>query len=65
VGGWFRKDYERPIKPFFIEIPNFWAWAGKFWDNLVGQFQEQFREQFEKYLHKFSFALIHGTIITV
>ena len=23
------KDYERPIKPFFIEIQNFWAWADK------------------------------------
>ena len=23
-------DYGRPMKPFFIEIPNFWAWA----DNL-------------------------------
>ena len=23
-------DYRRPIEPFFIEIPKFWAWA----DNL-------------------------------
>ena len=23
-------DYGRPMKPFFIEIPNFWAWADKF-----------------------------------
>ena len=23
-------DYGHPMKPFFIEIPNFWAWA----DNL-------------------------------
>ena len=22
-------DYGRPIKPFFIEIQNFWAWADK------------------------------------
>ena len=22
-------DYERPMKPFFIEIQNFWAWADK------------------------------------
>ena len=22
-------DYERPMKPFFIKIPNFWAWADK------------------------------------
>ena len=22
-------DYGRPMKPFFIEIQNFWAWAGK------------------------------------
>ena len=25
-------DYGRPMKPFFIKIPNFWAWA----DNLDG-----------------------------
>ena len=24
-------DYGRPMKPFFIEIPHFWAWADKFW----------------------------------
>jgi hypothetical protein len=23
-------DFERPMKPFFIKIPNFWAWS----DNL-------------------------------
>ena len=23
------KDYGRPMKPFFIEIQNFWAWADK------------------------------------
>jgi len=23
-------DYERPMKPFFIEIQIFWAWADKF-----------------------------------
>jgi hypothetical protein len=23
-------DYGRPIKPFFIEIPDFWAWVDKF-----------------------------------
>ena len=22
-------DYGRPLKPFFIEIQNFWAWADK------------------------------------
>ena len=22
-------DYGRPMKPFFIEIQNFWAWAEK------------------------------------
>ena len=22
-------DYERPMKPFFIEIPNFWPGAGR------------------------------------
>ena len=24
-------DYGRPMKPFFIEIQTFWAWADKFW----------------------------------
>ena len=24
-------DYGRPMKPFFIEIQNFWAWADKFY----------------------------------
>ena len=24
-------DYGRPMKPFFTEIQNFWAWADK-WD---------------------------------
>jgi hypothetical protein len=23
-------DYKHPMKAFFIEIPNFWAWANKF-----------------------------------
>ena len=26
------RDYGRPIKPFFIEMQNFWASADKFWD---------------------------------
>ena len=30
-------DYGRPMKPFFIEIPNFCAWADKFW-GIFGQF---------------------------
>ena len=25
-----KKEYGRPMKPFFIEMPNFWAWS----DNL-------------------------------
>ena len=29
-----RTDYGRPMKPFFIEIQNFWAWADKFWGIL-------------------------------
>ena len=24
-------NYGRPMKPFFIKIPKFWAWAYKFW----------------------------------
>ena len=24
-------DYGRPLKPVFVEIQNFWAWADKFW----------------------------------
>ena len=28
------------MKPFFIKIPNFWAWADKFWGvcSILGQF---------------------------
>ena len=25
-------DYGHPMKPFFVEIPNFWAWADELWD---------------------------------
>ena len=25
----FPTDYRRPMKPFFIEIQNFWAWDNK------------------------------------
>jgi hypothetical protein len=35
-------DYGRPMKPFFIEISNFWAWAeaDNFWGiwGIFGQF---------------------------
>ena len=33
-------DYGRPMKPFFIEIPTFQAWADKFWGiwSIFGQF---------------------------
>ena len=32
-------DYGHPMKPCFIEIPNFWSWADKFWGIWVfGQF---------------------------
>ena len=33
-------DYGRPMKPFFIEIPNFCAWADTFWGiwGIFGQF---------------------------
>ena len=27
----FDSHYGHPMKPFFIEIQNFWAWADKFW----------------------------------
>ena len=32
-------DYGRPMKPFFIEIPNFWTWANQFWGirGILGQ----------------------------
>ena len=32
-------DYGRPIKPFFIEIQNFCAWADEFW-GMLGIFGE-------------------------
>ena len=33
-------DYGRAMKPFFIKIPNFWAWADKFWGiwGIFGRF---------------------------
>ena len=33
-------NYGRPMKSFFIEIPNFWAWADKFWGiwGILGRF---------------------------
>ena len=32
-------DYSHSMKPFFIEIQNFWAWADKFWGiwGFIGQ----------------------------
>ena len=30
-------DYGRPMKPFFIKIPNFGAWTDKIW-GIFGQF---------------------------
>ena len=29
-------DYGRPMKPFFIEIQNFWAWSDKLGDKFWG-----------------------------
>ena len=33
-------DYGRSMKPFFIEIPNFWAWIDKSWGiwGIFGRF---------------------------
>ena len=33
-------DYGQPMKPFFIEILNLWAWADKFWGiwGIFGRF---------------------------
>ena len=31
-------DYGRQIKPFFIEIPNFWAWADNLGKTNFGSF---------------------------
>ena len=32
-------DYGRPMKHFFIEIPNFWAWADKLSREILGHFR--------------------------
>ena len=29
-------DYGRPMKPSFIEIPNFWSWEDKFGRYILG-----------------------------
>ena len=44
VGLYLSTDYGRPMKSFFIKIPNFWAWtenwADTFWGiwGIFGQF---------------------------
>ena len=35
-------DYGRPMKPFFIEVPNLWAWADKF----LGYFRPNYQHPF-------------------
>ena len=35
---YYNPDYGRPMKPFFIEIPNFWAWTDNLGRYILGHF---------------------------
>ena len=39
-------DYGRPMKPFFIAIQNFWAWADKLGRQILGQFRPNYQHPF-------------------
>jgi hypothetical protein len=39
-------DYGRPVKPFFIEIQNFWAWGDKLDKGICGIFSQSISTYF-------------------
>ena len=51
------KDSRRPMKPFFIEIPNYWAWADKFW-GIQGIFGQTIGIHFGTVSPLFMFSII-------
>jgi hypothetical protein len=60
-------DYGRPMKPLFIEIPNFWAWADKLSRTILGHlgyFQSNYQHPFwyfESLVHIFHYSAIIST----
>ena len=55
-------DYGRPIKPFFVEIQNFWAWADKL--GIWGIFDQTISIHFGAVSPLSMFAIIQTTIFT-
>jgi hypothetical protein len=51
-------DYGHPMKPFFIEIQNFWSWADKFW-GIWGIFGQTISS--ESLVHVFHYSSIIST----
>ena len=49
-------DYGRPMKPFFIEIQNFWPWA----ENWADKYQHPFWYS-ESLVHVFHYSTIIST----
>ena len=60
-------DYGRPMKPFFIEIPNFWAWTDKLGRSILGNlgyFWPNYQHTFwycESLAHVFHYSTIIST----
>ena len=60
-------DYKRSMKPFVIEIQNFWAWADKFL-GIWGYFRMNYQHLFwynESFVHVFHCSTIISTKIPV
>ena len=60
-------DYGRPMKPFFIKIRNFWAWADKLGRYILGHlgyFGPNYQHPFwysESLVHVFHYSTIIST----
>ena len=60
-------DHGRPMKPFFNEIQNFWAWSGKLGKQFgghLGYFQTIHQRPFwysESVVHVFHYSTIIST----
>ena len=62
-------EYERPMKPFFIEIPNFWAGADKLGSKFWGIFSQTIISHFvlccESLVHVYHYSIIISTILYI
>jgi hypothetical protein len=57
-------DYGNPMKPFFIENQNFWAWAEKFLGIAFGVFSAKLSAPYwycESLVHFFHYSTIIST----